>query len=159
MNYSNSQRAGVILYFTALLFGAYYTTFANVEFFYDQNKFTMYISLIGAGLNICLNYIGISIFGYIAAAYTTLFCYILFAVGHYIYMTKGMKKIFKIETVFNTGRLVVFSIVVTFLGLFIMAFYDHMIIRYFAIVSICFIAIFNRNKILDTLKNIKTSQK
>lgn len=142
-----------------MLFLFMYTTFANVEFFYDQNKFTMYISLIGAGLNICLNYIGISIFGYIAAAYTTLFCYILFAVGHYIYMTKGMKKIFKIETVFNTGRLVVFSIVVTFLGLFIMAFYDHMIIRYFAIVSICFIAIFNRNKILDTLKNIKTSQK
>ena len=31
-------------------------------------------------------------YGYIAAAYTTLICYILFAAGHYIYMSQSVKK-------------------------------------------------------------------
>lgn len=42
----------------------------------------MFVSVLGAILNVFLNYILIPKFGYIAAGYTTLVCYILFAVGH-----------------------------------------------------------------------------
>ena len=34
--------------------------------------------------NVVLNFIFIRIFGYVAAGYTTLACYILYSVGHYV---------------------------------------------------------------------------
>lgn len=110
-----------------------YTTIVNVEFFYDRNKFTMYISMSGALLNIVLNYIGIKMFGYLAAAYTTMICYILYAMGHYIYMTISVKKLLGIDRVFNTKRIVALSIIVLFCGIVIMALYDFAIIRYILI--------------------------
>ena len=135
-----------------LFFLFMYITIANVEFFYDQNKFTMYISMIGAGLNVVLNYVGIKLFGYIAAAYTTLICYIIFAAGHYIYMTLSVKKHLKIKKVFNTKRILLLSVLVLSFGLFIMYFYDKMIIRYVIIALIVIIAWFNRKRLISVIK-------
>ena len=142
-----------------LVFSFMYTTFANVEFFYDQNKFTMYISMAGAALNIVLNYIGIKAYGYVAASYTTMICYVIFAVGHYIYMTISVKKALNIEKVFNTGRLIVLSIVVLVCGIVVMLFYNHMIIRYMIILVILLAAFLKRDIITNTLKDIKKSKK
>ena len=124
-----------------LVFSFMYTTFANVEFFYDQNKFTMYISMIGAALNILLNYIGIKLFGYIAAAYTTLFCYAVFALSHYIYMTVNVKRNLSIKNLFNGRRLLLLSCIVLIFGTCIIFFYDKVIIRY-AIIGIILIISF-----------------
>lgn len=77
---------------TGILFMFMYSMFGAVEFYYKENKFVTIASCLGAVLNIALNYIFIDIFGYIAAAYTTLGCYILFAVGHYIFMNIVLKK-------------------------------------------------------------------
>lgn len=142
-----------------LVFSFMYTTFANVEFFYDQNKFTMYISMAGAALNIVLNYIGINMYGYMAAAYTTLFCYVIFALGHYIYMTISVKKALNMEKVFNTKRLVILSCIVLFFGIVVMLFYNHIIIRYAIILFILLAAYLKRNIITDTLSDIKKAKK
>ena len=74
-------------YFTFL-----FTLFANVEFFFEANKFITMASITGAVVNVILNYILMPIFGYYAAGYTTLFCYILFSLGHYIFMRIVCKK-------------------------------------------------------------------
>ena len=71
-----------------------YTNFANIEFYYDYNKFTMYISMIGAALNIVLNYVFIKMFGYVAAGYTTFVCYLVYCIGHYIFVEHIIKKKF-----------------------------------------------------------------
>ena len=39
-----------------------------------------------AALNILLNFVCINIFGYFAAGYTTLYCYIVFTIYHYCFM-------------------------------------------------------------------------
>lgn len=44
----------------------------------------MAASMAAAGANVVLNFIFIRLFGYIAAGYTTLACYMLYSVGHYI---------------------------------------------------------------------------
>lgn len=142
-----------------LVFSFMYTTFANVEFFYDQNKFTMYISMVGAALNISLNYIGIKKYGYMAAAYTTLFCYVIFALGHYIYMTISVKKALNMKKVFNTRRLVILSLIVLVLGIVVMLFYNQIVIRYAIILIILLIAYVKRNIITNTLNDIKKSKK
>ncbi len=65
-----------------------YNLFGNVEFYFEENKFIMIASVLGAVLNIILNYIFVPLCGYIAAGYTTLFCYIVYSLSHYIFMKK-----------------------------------------------------------------------
>ena len=50
-----------------------YQIFANVEFYFEKNKFIMLASIFSAGFNVFLNYIFIKELGYIAAGYTTLY--------------------------------------------------------------------------------------
>lgn len=138
-----------------LFFMYIYTTIANVEFFYDQNKFTMYISMLGAFLNIILNYIGIKMFGYLAAAYTTMICYILYATGHYIYMTISVKKLLGINQVFNTKRIVILGLAILSCGIIVMFLYNYIIIRYILIVGVVSIGFLKREKISSLIIKIK----
>ena len=67
-----------------IFFSSFYFIFSNVEFIYEKTKFVFPITVIGAGLNIILNFIFIPLFGYGAAAYTTLISYAIVAVCHYL---------------------------------------------------------------------------
>lgn len=136
-------------------FSFMYTTFANVEFFYDQNKFTMYISMAGAALNIVLNYIGIKSFGYIAAAYTTLICYILFAMAHYIYMNYCVKMLFGADQVFDSKRLVVLAMIILLIGLIIILLYNLFILRYIFVIFIIIFMLLKRKIVLEIFNLVK----
>ena len=68
-----------------------YPIFSNVEFYHDKTKYIMVASCFGAVLNIVLNYWLIPVFGYYAAGYTTLFCYIVYAFAHYFF-ARGLCK-------------------------------------------------------------------
>ncbi|MBQ7376374.1 MAG: polysaccharide biosynthesis protein [Clostridia bacterium] len=67
-----------------IFFSSFYSIFSSVEFIYEKNKVIFPITILGAGLNIILNYILIPIIGYEAAAYTTLICYLIIALCHYL---------------------------------------------------------------------------
>lgn len=138
-----------------LFFSFLYISFANVEFFYDQNKFTMFISMIGAALNMILNYVGIKLFGYVAAAYTTLICYALFALGHYLYMTASVRKALNVKRVFRGGRILLLSVSVLVLGNVIVFLYDKFLIRYILIFAAGIAAFCKREKFLAAVKNIR----
>lgn len=76
----------------SVFFTFIYTLFTNIEFYYEETQYALIVSVCGAALNVLLNYICINQFGYIAAGYTTIVCYILFAFAHYYFMKKGLKK-------------------------------------------------------------------
>ena len=59
-----------------------YTLFANYSFYYKKTGYISLATLVTL-VNIVLNYLLIPRFGYIIAAYTTLFSYILLFVFHY----------------------------------------------------------------------------
>lgn len=139
----------------SMFFTFAYTAFANVEFFYNQNKFTMYVSMLGAGLNILLNYIFISLFGYIAAAYTTLFCYIVFAVVHYVYMNISVKSVIGEVSIFNSKRLFLLMLAVTLCGFAVIVLYDFILVRYAIILLTLIIMAIKRKKIIQSFKMIK----
>lgn len=141
-----------------MLFSFMYTTIANTEFFFDANKFTMYISVLGAVANVGLNYIGIKMFGYIAAAYTTLICYAIFALAHFIYMTHCVKKSQNVVSVFNGKRLVILGIITVILGTFVIFLYDYALLRYGILVVILIIAVANKSRLLSMWKTIKSSK-
>ena len=138
-----------------LFFSFVYTTFANTEFYYDQNKFTMYISMGGAALNIILNYIGITLWGYIAAAYTTLICYALFALFHYLYMNCSVKKQFHLDYVFDSKRLALLGMAVLVLGLIVISLYQLFVLRCLFILVLVILMVRNRKQIANMLAMFK----
>ena len=65
-----------------------YDLFAKFAFYYEKTVFIMTASVISAALNVLLNYLLIPVFGYVAAGYTTLICYIIYTASHYYFMRK-----------------------------------------------------------------------
>lgn len=93
-----------------VLFLYSYDFFAKFAFYYEKTTLIMLASIIGAILNIILNYFGIKMFGYIAAAYTTIICYMLFVLFHYILMTNICNKYLDGVRPYNTKLLVLGSL-------------------------------------------------
>ena len=60
-----------------------YTLPVSVEYYHEKTKSIAVATMIAALVNIVLNYIFINKYGYVAAAYTTLFTYILYFIFHY----------------------------------------------------------------------------
>ena len=111
--------------------------------------------MLGAVLNISLNYLCIKKFGYIAAAYTTLFCYIVFTVSHYIYMTVSVKKMLAVSKVFNTKRISLLAVSILFVGLILIGLYDKIIIRYLFIICGLGTLYFKRKQIINISKLVQ----
>lgn len=132
-----------------------YSLFCNIEFYYEENKFIMIASCIGALTNIALNYLFIPIFGYIAAGYTTLICYIIFSFAHYLCYKKVVyKNIGNIE-IFNIKFIIGFSsfiLIIMYLMLFI---YDYTVLRYAIISILILIIIWKRVFIINQMKELK----
>lgn len=137
-----------------IVMGIYFTfcygLFSTVEFYYGETKFIALASTVGAALNVLLNAIFIPIFGYIAAAYTTLVCYILFAIAHYVIMRKVTKeKIYKIKDMLVvSGALLILQIAFTFS-------YYYAIIRAIMLVIVLVSTFIKRNYFIECIKSIR----
>ncbi len=138
------------VYFTFL-----YTLFGNVEFYYEATKFIMIASVTGAIVNIILNYIFIPIFGYIAAGYTTLFCYILFSVSHYLFHIKVLNKMTDGVRVYDMKFIVLISAVLVIFALSVVFVYDAIVVRYSIIAAICIVMFIKRNYFIEKIKSMK----
>lgn len=75
-----------------IFFSSFYFIFSNIEFVYERTKFVFPITILGAGINILLNFIFIPLYGYKAAAYTTLASYVIVALCHYLVTLIILKK-------------------------------------------------------------------
>lgn len=135
--------------FFTFVFGVY----GNAEFFFDANKFTMYISIFGAALNLVLNYIFIPILGYIAAAYTTLFCYIVFSIAHFIFVNFISKKKIGIYA-FDAKSLFSFSFIIIATSIVMTFLYDKLILRYMVILVILLVAYIKREDVKKLLRKV-----
>ena len=63
---------------------AMYNLLANVEFYYKKTKWIAISTVVAAMVNVVLNAVFIPVFGFIAAAYTTLVSYLILLVMHWI---------------------------------------------------------------------------
>ncbi len=133
-----------------------YPLFGNVEFFFEKTKFVMVASCIGAAVNLVLNYIFIPIFGYYAAGYTTLFCYILFAVAHYFFHMKTLRmELPELGVLYNTRFILLFSAVVLAAMVGMVLTYKWTLVRYSIIAVLCVVAIVKRKLIVESIKALK----
>lgn len=132
-----------------------YNLYSNIEFYYGETKFVMLASTTGAVLNIILNAIFIPIFGYMAAGYTTLVCYIFFAFMHYMFTRRVCKKYLEGESVYDISKMLLVSVVLCLGTAICMVLYKFSWLRYLVCVAGAIIALCNIQKvkgILDALK-------
>ena len=132
-----------------------YGIFCNIELFYEKNKLVMFASLGTGILNIFLNLVFIKLFGYIAAAYTTLVCYILLAIINYILMSRICIAKHVYETIYNVKLIIVISVCVVLFSILETILYDYPILRYIEILLLVFIGILTRKKIISAFNTIK----
>ena len=108
-----------------LFFQVQYYIFANIIYYFKKPKYVMVGSLSATALNLVLNYIFINKYGYIAAGYTTIFCYMIQATIDYF----GMKKVVG-ENVYNIKYILCLSVAVVIFALTSNFIYDYALIRY-----------------------------
>ncbi|MCR5639683.1 MAG: oligosaccharide flippase family protein [Lachnospiraceae bacterium] len=140
---------------TGAFFVFLYSLFVGIETYYEKTKYVLYVSLSCGIINVILNYFGIKHFGYIACAYTTLFSYILFAVGHFFFMKRTLR-IEKIqESIYNGKSIIIISLCVILVSIVITMLYPYTIIRYLLFAIICLLIIIKRNQIIGLYKVLK----
>ena len=131
-----------------------YDMFAKFAFYYEKTFFITVASIAGATLNILLNFIFIRKFGYIAAGYTTLLCYIVYTAGHYIFMNKVCDKFCNGVRPYNTKIIILISSAFTVSGLLLLLTYNHFVVRYSMFIVVIVIAIILRNRITEIARRI-----
>lgn len=138
----------------ALVFSFAYTVFTNIEFFFDKNKFVMIASIGASVLNVVLNIVFISAFGFVAAAYTTLGCYALMAAAHFFYV----KYLFSVEGTkcpFDGKILAVAAVLLVGVGILLTLLYPYFYVRIGLLVVALVVLVAFRRKITSFLKSIK----
>lgn len=126
--------------------------FINIEFYFEEKSALVKGSVFSAVLNIVLNYFAIKQWGYIAAGYTTLIAYIVFAIANYYYMTKMCGEKLEGAKVYNIKNLSIMSIVFLVIVLLTLAVYPYPWIRWSGLFAIVIIVLLNMKKIFVLLK-------
>lgn len=136
-----------------------YDRFCAFEFYYEKTKFMMSASLIAATSNIMLNFIFIRHFGYVAAGYTTLLCYMIYAFAHYICVRKICRAELGNQKPFDIKIILVIMIIFMTLGFIFLVLYNHNILRYISIGVISLIIVIFWKKFALLFKNLLVSKK
>ena len=140
----------------SLYFMFMYQIFANVEFYFEKNKFIMLASIFSAGFNVFLNYIFIKELGYIAAGYTTLVCYVILGISHYIFSDKVAKKCIKDNIhLFDIKIVIGISCILMVFGLIMLLLYKNLLLRYGLILIMCMIFFIKRKDIYKFIVSIR----
>lgn len=136
-----------------------YTFFAVFEFYFQKTHFVAIATSAGAVLNIVLNYIFINIFGYYAAGYTTLFCYIIYAVMHYMFMRKICKEYLNGIRPYNIKIYLVIVVVLLSLGFCLLFTYSHTWLRYLFITVLIILFFVKRQTVIEEIQKLLAVRK
>ncbi|MBR5451485.1 MAG: oligosaccharide flippase family protein [Clostridia bacterium] len=117
-----SARFLIIPLIYSMFFSFLYTLPVAVEYYYKKTKSVAAATVVSAVVNVILNYVFILLFGYVAAAYTTAVCHILYFIFHMIMAKKIMGKI-----VFSMKNIMLCIGVVTVIGAVCLVFLDNIL--------------------------------
>lgn len=136
-----------------------YSFFATFEFYFEKTRFIAIATVLGAVANLALNYLLLPYFGYVAAGYTTLLCYIIYAVSHYIFMQRVAHEKFAGIKIYSLTTIMAITVSFMFMaGIFALS-YENMLTRY-GLLLVCMVAIYaKRRLIMDKVREILMTRK
>lgn len=130
-----------------VFFQALYYIFTNVLYYLKKPSIVMYASITSALVNIILNYVCIKKFGYIAAGYTTLICYMLQAIIDYV-----VAKHILGENIYDMRYLLFLCFIMIVVVLLFNLIYPYTILRYFILMAGIVFLIIKKDVFLGVLK-------
>lgn len=132
-----------------------YNLFATFEYYYEKTHYVTIATIAGAVLNIALNAVFIPKFGFVAAGYTTLVCYILYAFAHYFFMRKVLKQFMNGTKIYDVRIILALGLVLLAAAALIMLLYTKPVIRYCLLAVLLVLGVWKRKFLIDTLKKMK----
>lgn len=123
------------------------------EFYYEKTSFLMISSVFSAIINIILNYIFIPIFGFVAAAYTTMICYALYGLFHFLVGKVILLNYTGYKSILNNGLALALSTCIIFISLLIKYIFPYYYVRYTIILLLFYILYKRRDSINKLLKD------
>lgn len=135
-----------------------YDLFSQIEFYYEKTKLIMIASVAAAFMNVLLNYIFIRYCGYVAAGYTTLFCYAAYAIFHYVVMRKICRECMDGVQIYNGKKLLAVTVIFFAVGFLFMLTYNYLILRFLLLVGLCTVVVIKRRIIFKCLKIVLRSK-
>lgn len=138
----------------SVLFMAAQDLFLNIEYYYSKTRLIMIATLIASVANIGLNFVLIPFFGYLAAGYTTLLCYILLWTAHYV-AYKSICKAQKISNFYRIDHMLIMLAVTTLCSISLLLLYPYPLVRYFAVIAIALCLILKKDALLSMVRSIK----
>ena len=136
-----------------IFFTSVYNIMANILLYHKQSLKIMAATLAAALINIVLNYFFIRKFGYIAAAYTTLFANLFLSVSQYL-----MARIQHGKLPFNERMIWILGLIVMIMILLCNILYEYIRIRYAVIVLSIIMIVINRDFFIDIIKKVIVRQ-
>lgn len=130
-----------------------YSIFTDIETYLGKTQYIAIVSISCAILNFILNWIVLQYFTYVSCAYTTLICYILFAIFHYIFMSRMFSKK-DAQEIIDVKHILIISILLCFVFAIITFFYHSNFIRHIVFCIILGLGIMKRKAILKACKII-----
>lgn len=132
---------------SAVLFMEMYNLFSMIEFYHKKTIKIMFATMAAALINIIMNYFAIQRYGYVAAAYTTLICYVIYCIFHYV----NMRSI-EHRKIYHGLFLLIYSIIYVAACLLCLLLYPYIIVRFVLLTVLLVYLFFNRKRLLHAIK-------
>ena len=132
-----------------------YNLFVVFEYYFEKTHYVTIATVCAAGLNILLNVVCIPKFGFIAAGYTTLVCYMLCAFMHYYFLQKISQEYMDGKVVFDPRRILILSGILLISAFLLVMMYKQVILRYFLLAAMALVVFFNRNALISSVAFLK----
>lgn len=133
-----------------IYFIAVYSLYSNIIMYHKKTKYLMMATMVAATFNVVTNYIFITKFGYIAAAYTTLSSYCLLALIYFLAYRKVVG-----HAIFDDKKIWTISSIVVIFSLVCCLLYSFTAIRYIIVVCLLVVATILRHKIIKIVRVVR----
>ena len=134
----------------------FYSGFCNIEYYYQKTGLVALASCVAAAANLALNFVCIRLFGYYAAGYTTLACYVMMAIFHYVAYRRVLRKqMGRRKALYDHGVILGCAMLVLGVMAVMVLTYQFTLVRYGILAVLGILAVINRKKLIGVLGQIK----
>lgn len=132
-----------------------YNILSTPQFYYEKTSFLMTSSILAAVINLGLNYIFIKKFGYVAAGYTTLVCYVLYSIGHAVVSRRVMNEYMPGRKLFDYKCVIGLSVFVIVAGIGCNFLFEYRVVRYGLLAAFAILAYIKRDLLISNIVGLK----
>lgn len=138
------------VYFTYL-----YSLFSDFEYYYEAKGNILVASIAGGLINIVLNYIFIRRYGYLAAGWTTMTCFVFLAGAHFLAMRRILRRKEEGAKAISLQPVLLITLAFLVLSALCMLTYDLPVLRYAVLLAAFGVILWQRKRILQPLMALR----